>query len=400
MAQIILDGVSKIYPDGTRAVNSIDLDIADGEFMVFVGPSGCGKTTALRMVAGLEDISEGTLSIGGRVVNDVQPKDRDIAMVFQSYALYPHMSIFDNLAFGLKLRKMKKDEIDKRVRHAAGILGLEEHLDKKPGALSGGQRQRVAMGRAIVREPQAFLMDEPLSNLDAKLRVQTRTEIARLQDDLGVTTIYVTHDQVEAMTMGDRVAVLRKGGFLQQVDPPQVLYDKPKNLFVAGFIGSPAMNLAEAELVGSREGVRVRFGGQELGIDERCISDRPRLHSYEGKRVIIGLRPENINDAALETGYPEDRRMRGVVELREALGSDVVVHFKVAAPPVVTDEMKELAADVDHERAEELEAAPPETMWVARLAAQTRAQVGQPVEFAVDTRRMHFFDPATGEGIY
>ncbi len=256
------------------------------------------------------------------------------------------------------------------------------------------------MGRAIVREPQAFLMDEPLSNLDAKLRVQTRTEIARLQDDLGVTTIYVTHDQVEAMTMGDRVAVLRKGGFLQQVDPPQVLYDKPRNLFVAGFIGSPAMNLAEAELVRSGGGVRVRFGGQELAVDERCISDRPRLHSYDGKRVIIGLRPENILDAALDTSYPEDRRMRGVVELREALGSDVVVHFKVAAPPVVTDEMKELAADVDHERAAELESAPPETTWIARLAAQTRAQVGQQVELAVDTRRMHFFDPATGEGIY
>ena len=401
MAAISLDKVSKIYPDGTRAVSGLDLAIADGEFMVFVGPSGCGKTTALRMVAGLEEISEGTLSIGGRVVNDVQPKDRDIAMVFQSYALYPHMSVYDNLAFGLKLRKMSKDEIDRRVREAAGILGLTEYIDKKPRALSGGQRQRVAMGRAIVREPQAFLMDEPLSNLDAKLRVQTRSEIARIQRNLGVTTIYVTHDQVEAMTMGDRVSVIRKG-VLQQVDPPQTLYDHPVNLFVAGFIGSPAMNLADATLTRSNGTLSVRFGEHSLAVDERAVGQRPGLTAYEGKPVIIGIRPEDLEDAAIDTGAPADRRMKVVVDLHEALGSDVVAHFASGVETVVTQDTKELMADVAHEAEEDIEAHAlhDEAVFIARLDAETRIKVGEPAELVVDTRKMHFFDPETGLGIY
>jgi multiple sugar transport system ATP-binding protein len=400
VAQIALENVSKIYPDGTRAVSGLDLDIADGEFMVFVGPSGCGKTTALRMVAGLEDISEGTLKIGDRVVNNVQPKDRDIAMVFQNYALYPHMSVYDNLAFGLKLRKMKKDEIDRRVREAARILGLEENLEKKPRALSGGQRQRVAMGRAIVREPQAFLMDEPLSNLDAKLRVQTRSEIARIQRDLGVTTIYVTHDQVEAMTMGDRVAVIRKG-VLQQADPPQTLYDRPVNLFVAGFIGSPAMNVVEATLARAEGGgLSIRFGEYELVVDERAVEGRPQLKDFEGRSVIIGIRPEDMEDASLAADTPADRRMKVKVDLREALGSDVVVHFTVDVPPVVTEDTKELAEDLDQATVAELEHAAPQSSFVARLNAETKAAIGEPIELAVDTRRMHFFDPDSGRGIY
>ena len=401
MAEITLENVSKIYADGTRAVTGLDLDIADGEFMVFVGPSGCGKTTALRMVAGLEDITEGTLRIGDRVVNQVQSKDRDIAMVFQNYALYPHMSVYDNLAFGLKLRKMSKPEIDRRVREAARILGLEENLEKKPRALSGGQRQRVAMGRAIVREPQAFLMDEPLSNLDAKLRVQTRSEIARIQRDLGVTTIYVTHDQVEAMTMGDRVAVIRKG-VLQQADAPQTLYDKPVNLFVAGFIGSPAMNLADAKLVRGDGSLAVEFGEYRLAVDERALEIRPGLSAYEGRPLIIGIRPEDIEDARLATEVPANRRLQTTVDLREALGSDVVVHFSLGVPPVVTEDTKELAADMDQEIVAELEAAAdkPVSEFVARLSAQTPAKLGEPIELAVDTSRMHFFAPDSGLGIY
>ena len=402
MAAITLENVSKIYPDGTRTVSGIDLAIADGEFMVFVGPSGCGKTTALRMVAGLEDISEGTLSIGDRVVNDVQPKDRDIAMVFQSYALYPHMSVYDNLAFGLKLRKMGKDEIDRRVREAASILGLAEYIEKKPRALSGGQRQRVAMGRAIVREPQAFLMDEPLSNLDAKLRVQTRSEIGRIQRNLGVTTIYVTHDQVEAMTMGDRVAVIRKG-VLQQVDPPQTLYDKPVNLFVAGFIGSPAMNLADGQLTRSNGSLAVTFGPHTLAVDERAMQERPGLKAHEGKPVIVGIRPEDIEDAALETGAPADRRLTATIELREALGSDVVAHFGSGVPQVLTQDTKELMADVVRVDEAEVEAAVAEqeqSTFIARLDAETRVKEGASAEFVVDTRKLHFFDPETGLGIY
>ncbi|MEX0650844.1 MAG: ATP-binding cassette domain-containing protein, partial [Actinomycetota bacterium] len=298
MAGVVLDDVTKVYPDRTEAVSSLDLEIRDGEFMVFVGPSGCGKTTALRMIAGLEDISRGTISIGDQVVNDMPSKDRDVAMVFQNYALYPHLKVYDNMAFGLRLRKEDKKEIDRRVRHAADILGLDEYLDRKPKNLSGGQRQRVAMGRAIVREPRAFLMDEPLSNLDAKLRVQMRAEIARLQDDLGVTTIYVTHDQIEAMTMGDRVAVIKKGR-LQQVDEPQVLYDHPVNLFVAGFIGSPAMNMVAAELQRVGDEWRVVFGDETLVLDPEVVASRPALGSFDGKPLVVGIRPEDIDDAAL-----------------------------------------------------------------------------------------------------
>jgi multiple sugar transport system ATP-binding protein len=390
--------VSKIYPDGTRAVNDFNLGIEDGEFMVLVGPSGCGKTTALRMVAGLEEISEGVVRIGERVVNHVPSRDRDIAMVFQSYALYPHLSVYDNIAFGLKLQKLPKPEIDERVNDAARILGLDAHLKRKPRALSGGQRQRVAMGRAIVRQPSAFLMDEPLSNLDAKLRVQMRAEIARLQDDLGTTTVYVTHDQVEAMTMGDRVAVMRKGE-LQQVAAPQELYDRPDNLFVAGFIGSPAMNMVEATLERQDGGLAASLGSQKIGLGDETLSVRPALRSYEGKSVILGIRPEDLEDAELETGTPADRRLRGDVELREALGSEIMVHFRTDARQAVTDETRELQKDVgapDTPTATESSGA----TLVGRFGARSAVREGKTVEVAVDTRALHFFDPETGLGIY
>ncbi|HJP66353.1 MAG TPA: sn-glycerol-3-phosphate ABC transporter ATP-binding protein UgpC [Actinomycetota bacterium] len=401
MAGITLDDVGKVYPDGTRAVTGFDLAIDDGEFMVLVGPSGCGKTTALRMVAGLEDISEGTVRIGDRTVNDLPPRDRDIAMVFQNYALYPHMSVYDNMAFGLKLRKVSKDEIDRRVKEAARILGLEDFLARKPRALSGGQRQRVAMGRAIVREPQAFLMDEPLSNLDAKLRVQTRAEIARIQHDLRVTTIYVTHDQVEAMTMGDRVAVMRKG-VLQQVDAPQTLYDHPVNLFVAGFIGSPAMNMVEATLSSSDGGTLVEFGGFRLGVDDEGVAGRPALRGFDGKSVVLGIRPEDMEDASLVSDAPKDRRITATVDLREALGSQVMIHFTLNAPTVLTEDTKELAHDVGAEALESLEesAQQERSTFVAQLDPKTTLRAGDQVELVVDTGRLHFFDPDTGLGIY
>jgi multiple sugar transport system ATP-binding protein len=401
MAEVTFDGVGKVYPDGTRAVGDMDLEIKDGEFMVLVGPSGCGKTTALRMVAGLEDISEGVVRIGDRVVNHVPPRDRDIAMVFQSYALYPHLTVYENIAFGLKLRKEKKSEIEKRVREAADILGLEPFLKRKPRALSGGQRQRVAMGRAIVRRPQAFLMDEPLSNLDAKLRVQTRAEIARLQNDLGTTTIYVTHDQVEAMTMGDRVAVMRKGE-LQQVASPQDLYDRPVNLFVGGFIGSPAMNMLEATLVKSNGGLAVEAGGQRLAIDQELISAQPALPSYEGKKVVLGIRPEDLEDAAIAKDVPADRRLKGKVELIEALGSEIMAHFTIDAPPALTEDVKELAQDVGDERAvkEADEGSKQHTTMVGRFDPRSKVEEGDTAEVAVDTRGLHFFDPETGLGIY
>ncbi len=401
MAQIVLDHVTKTFADETTAVSDLNLQIEDGEFIVLVGPSGCGKTTALRMVAGLESLSDGSIRIGERVVDQLQPKERDIAMVFQDYALYPHMTVYDNLAFGLKLRKVPKEEIDERVRHAAGILGLDDLLRRKPKALSGGQRQRVAMGRAIVRHPQAFLMDEPLSNLDAKLRVQMRSEISRIQRELGVTTLYVTHDQTEAMTMGDRVAVIRKG-VLQQVDAPQFLYDHPVNLFVAGFIGSPAMNLTEATLVRSNGSLAVEFGGFHLGLADDAIQRRPALRGYEGKSLIVGLRPEDMEDASVTSGEMENRRIRAVIELREALGSDVVVHFSVAAPVVVTEDVKELAADVGQEVVKSLEdvSAKGRSLFLARLNPRTSARVGEPLDLYVDTGHLHFFDPETGQGIY
>jgi multiple sugar transport system ATP-binding protein len=397
MAGVTFDRVSKIYPDGTRAVNQIQLEIEDAEFMVLVGPSGCGKTTALRMVAGLEDISEGVLKIGERVVNRVPSRDRDIAMVFQSYALYPHLSVYDNIAFGLKLAKMPKQEIDTRVQDAARILGLDGLLDRKPRALSGGQRQRVAMGRAIVRQPQAFLMDEPLSNLDAKLRVQMRAEIAGLQQDLGVTTIYVTHDQIEAMTMGDRVAVMRKGE-LQQVAAPQELYDRPVNLFVGGFIGSPAMNVLEGELSRANGGLSMKLGGQQVELDAKVLDARPGLRAYEGKPLIIGIRPEDLEDATLAADTAQGARLKGEVELTEALGSEVMVHFHVDATPAVTEETRELAQDRGD--ASETSTDGGGATIVGRFGARTRLRKGDPAEVAVDTRNLHFFDPDSGLGIY
>jgi multiple sugar transport system ATP-binding protein len=399
VAGVTFDQVAKVYPDGTRAVSDMSLEVEDGEFMVLVGPSGCGKTTALRMVAGLEEISEGVLRIGDRVVNHVPSRDRDIAMVFQSYALYPHLSVYDNIAFGLKLRKEKKAEIDTRVQEAARILGLEPFLKRKPRALSGGQRQRVAMGRAIVRRPQAFLMDEPLSNLDAKLRVQTRAEIARIQDDLQVTTIYVTHDQVEAMTMGDRVAVMRKGE-LQQVAAPQELYDRPVNLFVGGFIGSPAMNLIETTLEASNGTLHALVGDERLALSSELLDKRPALKGFEGKLVVLGIRPEDLEDGAIETDAPPDHRLKGKVELTEALGSEIMVHLGVGARPALTEEVRELAEDLGDERAaaESEEAA--HTTMVGRFSPRSQVNEGDTLEVVVDTSSLHFFDPDTGLGIY
>jgi multiple sugar transport system ATP-binding protein len=398
VAEVTFDGVSKVYPDGTRAVDDLNLDIQDGEFMVLVGPSGCGKTTALRMVAGLEDISEGALRIGERIVNHVPSRDRDIAMVFQSYALYPHLSVYDNIAFGLKLKKVDKKEIDERVQKAAALLGLEDFLDRKPRALSGGQRQRVAMGRAIVRQPAAFLMDEPLSNLDAKLRVQMRAEIAQLQHDLETTTIYVTHDQVEAMTMGDRVAVMRKGE-LQQVAPPQELYDRPVNLFVGGFIGSPAMNLLEAKLQRRNGDLVAVAGSQEVLLTEETTSARPALQQFEGRDVILGIRPEDLEDASLAGDESGDQRLRGEVTLTEALGAEIMVHFRVDAPAAVTEDVRELARDAGAEGLADLGSDEGATM-VGRFGARSRVKLGQPVDVAVDTRSLHFFEPESGLGIY
>jgi multiple sugar transport system ATP-binding protein len=378
----------------------MSLDIRDAEFMVLVGPSGCGKTTALRMVAGLEEISEGVLRIGERVVNHVPSRDRDIAMVFQSYALYPHLSVYENIAFGLRLKKMDKKEIDQRVQRAAQLLGLTDFLKRKPRALSGGQRQRVAMGRAIVRQPAAFLMDEPLSNLDAKLRVQMRAEIAKLQDDLNVTTIYVTHDQVEAMTMGDRVAVMRKGE-LQQVDDPQTLYDRPVNLFVGGFIGSPAMNMLEATIERRNGGIAANLGEQTIDLGSETLDQHPALKAYEGKRVILGIRPEDLEDAALATGAPDGRVLNGRLELREALGSEIMAHFAIVGRSAETDETRELAHDTGAADSDPgIGTAEHETIVVGRFGARSRVKEGDQVAAVVDTRALHFFDPETGSGIY
>jgi multiple sugar transport system ATP-binding protein len=398
MAEITLDRLTKVYGDGTRAVSELDLEIADGEFVVLVGPSGCGKTSALRMVAGLEPITEGRVVIGGEVVNNLPPKDRDIAMIFQNYALYPHMSAFDNMAFGLKLRGVKKQRRGERVKSTARTLGLAEVLGKKPRTLSGGQRQRVAMGRAIVREPQAFLMDEPLSNLDAKLRVEMRAEIARLQRDLGVTTIYVTHDQVEAMTLGDRVAIMRDG-LLQQFDKPQRLYDEPANLFVAEFIGSPAMNLVGADLSRSNGTVVAEFGEHRLRVADAVLSARPALREFEGKRVILGVRPEDLEDAALGGDVPKDRRISASVDIREDMGSEVFVHFGVGGHAVRGEDVK---AAVGEETVEAKQALAHErgSVWVARIDRATHVTEGASLELVVDTGRLHFFDPETGAGIY
>jgi multiple sugar transport system ATP-binding protein len=398
MAEIAYDSVAKVYADGTRAVHEFNLDIGDGELMVLVGPSGCGKTTALRMLAGLEEISEGEIKIGERVVNDLTPKDRDIAMVFQSYALYPHMTVEQNLAFGLKLRKLPKKEVSERVNRAAKILQIEEFLKRKPRALSGGQRQRVAMGRAIVREPQAYLMDEPLSNLDAKLRVQMRAEIHQLQRRLGVTTIYVTHDQVEAMTMGDRVAVMNAGHLLQ-VDSPQVLYDQPVNEFVAGFIGSPSINLVEAELAQDDGRLAVEFGGHRLTVDEQAARNRSGLKDYVGGKVMLGIRPEDFEDASLEPDTPPDRRLKATANLTEPLGAEVLVYFATEATRVVSSAV---AADAGEDAEVQLGGdgeGEPTTNLVARVSPRTRVAVGSEIELAVDTSRLYFFDPETRDAI-
>jgi multiple sugar transport system ATP-binding protein len=397
VAEIELDKLTKVYADGTRAVSDFDLAVGDGEFVVFVGPSGCGKTTALRMIAGLETITDGTVRIGGDVVNTLPPKNRDVAMVFQNYALYPHMSAYDNMAFALKIRGIDKAEVTRRVTSAAHKLGLTEVLKKKPRTLSGGQRQRVAMGRAIVREPQAFLMDEPLSNLDAKLRVEMRAEIQRIQRDLRVTTIYVTHDQVEAMTMGDRVCVLR-GGLLQQAASPQELYDRPANLFVAEFIGSPAMNLVQAELAGTNGRVEVRFGSTRLEVPPAVSHSRPALEGYEGKQVVLGMRPEDLDDASLARF--ETSGVIGItVDIREDMGAEVFAHFRVDAKAVESQEVLEAMEeeDVPGVVRERMRGGVP---FIARLERGTRAREGDRLDVAVDTRRLHFFDLETGTGIY
>ena len=383
MADVSLENVNKVYENGFHAVKDMSLSIADGEFMVLVGPSGCGKTTALRMVAGLEDITSGILRIGGKEVNDETPKERDIAMVFQNYALYPHMTVAENIGFALKLRKTPKAELEAKVNEAAGILGLTDWLDRKPGQLSGGQRQRVAMGRAIVRQPSVFLMDEPLSNLDAKLRVQMRAEVARIQRHLAVSTIYVTHDQVEAMTMGDRVTVMRDGT-LQQVDTPQNLYDNPDNVFVAAFIGSPAQNLYDATV---GEGVRsVKLGSQVVDLPEAVVLKRPGLRAYIGKDVVVGMRPEHLRAEASSATGP---KLTGDVELVEALGSEQVVHFTIDAHRVIA----EGAFDKDEA------AAVKSGEGVARVEAKTPVKPGDRMTFSVDVEDMQFFDAQTGLAI-
>jgi multiple sugar transport system ATP-binding protein len=385
MAEIALDHVTKRFPDGALAVDDFNLDIADGEFMILVGPSGCGKSTTLNMIAGLEDITEGELRIGGKLVNQMAPKDRDIAMVFQSYALYPHMTVRENMAFALKLAKTPQKVIDQKVNEAARVLELEPHLDRKPANLSGGQRQRVAMGRAIVRDPAAFLMDEPLSNLDAKLRVQMRTQVSRLQRRLGTTTVYVTHDQTEAMTLGDRVAVMR-AGLLQQVGSPQELYANPSNLFVAGFIGSPAMNF----LPGKLEEAMLRTRLADMPLSDQL---RQRLGAT-GREVIVGVRPESFEDASLVS---PDNRPHGVtftatIDVLEAMGSDVFVYFTLEGQELVsTAELEELARDSG-----QADTGASGDQVVARLDAATRVREGEAAQLWADTRAIHVFDPTNG----
>jgi multiple sugar transport system ATP-binding protein len=397
VATIEFDGVSKVFDDGTQAVFDLDLAIEDGELMVLVGPSGCGKTTALRMVAGLEEITGGDLLIGDRIVNELTPKERNIAMVFQSYALYPHMTVEDNLAFSLKLHKMPRQEIHDRVEGAAKTLQIDQFLRRKPKALSGGQRQRVAMGRALVREPDAFLMDEPLSNLDAKLRVQMRGEIHQLQRRLDVTTIYVTHDQVEAMTMGDRVAVMN-GGRLLQVDTPRVLYNQPTNEFVAGFIGSPAINLVEAQLEQENDHLSVTFGEHRLTVDDSVARNRSGLQDYVGKSIILGIRPEDFEDASVDSSGPSDRRLKVEVDLIEPLGADVLLYFSSAATGVVSSAA---AADVGEDAGIRIgdDDGSSKARLCARVSPYTQVEVGQPAELAVDTRRLYFFDPQTRDAV-
>jgi multiple sugar transport system ATP-binding protein len=400
MADVIFDKVEKVYDNDVHAVHDLSLEIADGEFVVLVGPSGCGKTTALRMVAGLEDITEGQISIGARVVNDLTPKERDIAMVFQNYALYPHLSVADNIGFGLRLRHTPKEVVEERVAWAANFLGLTPYLHRRPKELSGGQRQRVAMGRAIVRKPQVYLMDEPLSNLDAKLRVQMRAEIARIQREMSVTTIYVTHDQVEAMTMGDRVAVMRRGE-LQQMAEPQTLYDSPKNLFVASFIGSPAMNIFEGTIERRNGGLAVRLGDQDLDVPEDLGARHQALAGYVGRPLAVGIRPEHLEDAAVARNG--GGRLRGHVLITEALGSEILAHVEVHAKPVVTDDVVEgIAVQEEHEVAADLlgdSANGAKATLVGRLDPASRVRPDDDLELAVATEKLQFFDLETGFAI-
>ena len=390
MGAINITSVGKIYPNGTRALEDVNIEVNDGEFVVLVGPSGCGKTTLLRMVAGLEDITEGEISIADKIVNEVAPKDRDIAMVFQNYALYPHMSVYDNMAFSLKLRKFSKDEIDKKVKDAAKTLEIDELLDRKPKALSGGQRQRVAMGRAIVRSPQAFLMDEPLSNLDAKLRVQMRAELGQLHTQLQTTTLYVTHDQVEAMTMGDRVAVIRKG-ILQQIDTPREIYLYPKNIFVAGFIGSPSMNFVYATVETSSKGSSLTFGEDKI-----FVKDAPEsLKEYEGKEIVLGIRPEAFEDSVYANKKEFSEEINIDVSLLEQLGSDTYIHFYKDIKPVQTEAIEEILAD----EGEDISVLGTQTKFIARINPNATIEEGKNITLSINPSKLHFFNPETGLSI-
>ena len=391
MGAIKISSVGKIYPNGTRALEDVNIEINDGEFVVLVGPSGCGKTTLLRMVAGLEDITEGEIFIGDKIVNEVAPKDRDIAMVFQNYALYPHMSVYDNMAFSLKLRKLPKEEIDKKVKDAARTLEISELLERKPKALSGGQRQRVAMGRAIVRSPEAFLMDEPLSNLDAKLRVQMRAELGQLHTQLETTTLYVTHDQVEAMTMGDRVAVIRKGD-LQQIDTPREIYLYPKNIFVAGFIGSPSMNFVYADVKVSGDKTMLTFAGEEIN----CVGESlDKLKKVDGKQIVLGIRPEAFEDStyAKDSEYTESISIK--VTLLEQLGSDSYIHFYKDLKPVQTEAIEEILAD----EGEDISVLGDQTNFIARINPNSTVKEGEEIKLSIDPSKLHFFDPESGKAL-
>ena len=391
MGAIDIKSAGKIYPNGTRALDDVSITINDGEFVVLVGPSGCGKTTLLRMVAGLEDITEGEIAIGDKTVNEVAPKNRDIAMVFQNYALYPHMSVFDNMAFSLKLRKLPKNEIEKKVKDAAKTLEISELLDRKPKALSGGQRQRVAMGRAIVRNPQAFLMDEPLSNLDAKLRVQMRAELGQLHTQLQTTTLYVTHDQVEAMTMGDRVAVIRKGE-LQQIDTPREIYSNPKNIFVAGFIGSPSMNFVYTKIKSTKDSIELTFGDDQITYREE---KKEKLKSFENKEIVLGIRPEAFEDGrfANESEYSESIKVK--VSLLEQLGSDSYVHFYKDIKPVQTEAIEEILAD----EGEDITVLGNNTKFIARINPNSTVTEGEEIQLKINPSKLHFFDPESGDVI-
>ena len=391
MGAIDIKSAGKIYPNGTRALEDVNITINDGEFVVLVGPSGCGKTTLLRMVAGLEDITEGEISIGDKTVNDVAPKDRDIAMVFQNYALYPHMSVFDNMAFSLKLRKLPKDEIEQKVKEAAKTLEISELLDRKPKALSGGQRQRVAMGRAIVRNPQAFLMDEPLSNLDAKLRVQMRAELGQLHTQLQTTTLYVTHDQVEAMTMGDRVAVIRKGE-LQQIDTPREIYLKPKNIFVAGFIGSPSMNFVYANVGVDKSSIQLNFGNDQIEYKGEKLGE---LKAFENKEIVMGIRPEAFEDGNYANASEFSESIKVSVSLLEQLGSDSYIHFYKDIKPVQTEAIEEILAD----EGEDISVLGDNTKFIARINPNSTVVEGKEIELKIDPSKLHFFDPETGDAI-